>query len=958
MKELSELLPGSLKGMTVREFESQRQDRRDSYAVSGFINPGKHYQDANNREVNEGMWCTHYGGVVNGFRMGRGAGDTNSFGSSLTNYPVYNVDGIRVVQDYVGASNRNTIFLPDAPSAEVETTTTTTRAYKRNDHVIVDNDIYLCTADAPAGVLLTDASYFTTVKYVGASVLVGMEVFKVEVGDDSGQCPVVYPLGNTQCRRRDAFEIGILGDQAMPETYSAFGDWDTERSGIAGYGLLWSGLTNDQKNQILNNPDHNIYIEGGRVYQWQYRFRSIEASGCKWLYATGYDSGANSYIRTNGTDSGFLYRLSPQGSKVAPPSINNGEVFRQSLAEKFPAHMEDFGVAIAPAEELSNEIDNVYWLPIAIVHRFNKGAYHTFLNPNGTRLSKQSGVGGAEWWDVSSLAKLATTTAECFLTQEDGGVLSNFGATIQDPVSGTPFDWTYENVYHFQIDDLRLSAHGIELNADMYTDAFSAGRLRGNEIARALRVERTTLESTDTESVTLAALPTQSIVSGGCYLYNETRGEFTPAAKSGSDGSLSGTYFPINTYKSIYPFKYNRYSSSARATLGDEEIVVDDWQVGDSVIVLSYEDLDYTFFNLPTLNNLFCNPTDLRTMMDNFNIDYIPNVLWVAELPDGTSKDYQFPRKLGGTSNHAVVSNDLSGIDWGIADWGTGLNNTTVVLTFNFEAGKVAIISQTSNAAPFLPQDIRDIGRFVEGGVGSVSVASGERGVILGCAVNGVVYSKQGQVNAVTKQAIQRSSFEVVGDQSGFSNTNNGVIKHKPIVLENSFLENHGKLDTFKYIPLLFEDKVIPGLVSLAVLFKEIRHYESLANTPQVITLTSSSQSVTLAAGEHFVLQGSLNVELNNITLVALQDINDNWNNALYTLEGGTSVNYTDGRLYTREGTINQHVGLATATQSGDDHQFILQGNLSMMSDLNKHRVLFGMMSLPRPLGFLPKEKR
>ena len=113
MKELSELLPRSLKGMTVREFESLRQDRRDSYAVSGFINPGKHYYDASNREVNDGIWCTHYGGVVNAFRMGRNGADANSFGSSLTDYPVYNVDGIRVVQNYVGASARNSIFLPE-----------------------------------------------------------------------------------------------------------------------------------------------------------------------------------------------------------------------------------------------------------------------------------------------------------------------------------------------------------------------------------------------------------------------------------------------------------------------------------------------------------------------------------------------------------------------------------------------------------------------------------------------------------------------------------------------------------------------------------------------------------------------------------------------------------------------------------------------------------------------------
>lgn len=957
MKELSELLPRSLKGMTVREFESLRQDRRDSYAVSGFINPGKHYYDASNREVNDGIWCTHYGGVVNAFRMGRNGADANSFGSSLTDYPVYNVDGIRVVQNYVGASARNSIFLPESPSAKVETSTTTTNAYSRNEHVVVGNDIYLCTTDAPVGVLLTDTSYFTKVKYVGSSVLVGMEVFKVEVGDESGQCPVVYPYGNVQCRNGQAFGIGVQGDQAMPESYSAFGDWDTERNGIAGFGLVWSTLTNAQKNEILENPDHNIFIDGDKVYQWQYRIRSTPASGCRWDFATGYDRGAASYVRTSGTESGFLYRLSPQGSSTTVPPINNSEVFQQPLSNNYPADLEDFGVCIAPAEFLSGEIDNVYWLPIAIVHRFNKGAYHPFLNPNGTRLSKQSGVGGAEWWDVSSLAKLATTTADCFLTKEEGGVLSDFGATIQDPVSGTPFDWTYENVYHFQIDDLRLSAHGIELNADKYTDSFSTGRARGNEIARALRVERTTLESTDTHSVTLSALPSQTDVRGGCYLYNETRNEFTPAAKTGDDGSVSGTYFPINTYSSIYPFKYNRYSSSTKATLGDGEIVVDDWQVGDSVIVLSYEDLDYAYFNPPMLNNLFCNPTDLRTMMDNFNVDYIPNALWVAQLPDGTSKDYQFPRKIGGSNNYAVVSNDLSGIDWGFTSWSSGLNNTTEVLTFNFESGKVAIISQTSNAAPFLPQDIRDIGRFVENGVGSVSVAAGDRGVILGCAINGVVYSKQGQAETVTKQALQRSSFEVVGDQSGFSITNNGVIKHKPIVLENSNLEDHGKLDTFKYIPLLFESKDIPGLVSLTVLFKEMRYYHSLPYSPQVITLTASNQSVSIAAGERFIIQDGLNVETNNVGLVALQDIDQSWNNTLFTEEGGTVLNYVDNRLYTREGTINNTVGMVTASQSGDDHQFILQG-LTMMSDLNKHRVLFGMMSLPRPLGFLPKEKR
>ena len=96
MINLAELLPSSGKGMTVSEFESLREMRRRTFAVSGFIHPGMHYEeDVNNVAVNTGIWCTINGGLPNAFRMGRSTSDGNNRGDSETEHPVYNIDAWR-----------------------------------------------------------------------------------------------------------------------------------------------------------------------------------------------------------------------------------------------------------------------------------------------------------------------------------------------------------------------------------------------------------------------------------------------------------------------------------------------------------------------------------------------------------------------------------------------------------------------------------------------------------------------------------------------------------------------------------------------------------------------------------------------------------------------------------------------------------------------------------------------
>ena len=82
MTQLINLLPDSGKGMTVAEFEAIREQRKNSFACSGYIEPGKHYVDSSNAVVNQGIWCTTNGGPSNTFRMGRGVNDTSLFGES------------------------------------------------------------------------------------------------------------------------------------------------------------------------------------------------------------------------------------------------------------------------------------------------------------------------------------------------------------------------------------------------------------------------------------------------------------------------------------------------------------------------------------------------------------------------------------------------------------------------------------------------------------------------------------------------------------------------------------------------------------------------------------------------------------------------------------------------------------------------------------------------------------
>mgnify|MGYP005672681437 FL=1 len=948
MTQLSNLLPDAGRGMTIAEFEALREQRRSTFACSGYIEPGRHYVDASNVVVNQGIWCTINGGVPNGFRMGRGSGDSTQHGESDTSYPIYNVDGLRITQALVGASNRNTIVLPPAPTAEVETSTTTTKDYDVGDHVVVGNDIYICVLDAPSGMLLTDVTYFKPVDMVSREDLVGMEVFLVEIGDEGEQVPAVYPLGNVQY---DGNSTGSKNytDGVMPQSYSAFGTWDTV---TWGRGFTWALMSEEEKDSFLNNPNNNIYRDGDRVFQWQYRFRSISSVGDDWRYNSGFDDYANNIIRNRGVK--VPIRLTAQGSNPIPLNYNSGRYFYQINANDRAPGV-DGGVAITNPEQTSNRaIGPIYWMGIARVTRMNQGAYHPFYNAMGTLLHAQTNSGGSTW-DSTATAKLATSVADCFLGFEHGGsrIRSKYGGNIQYGASGHPQQYTYDGIYDWQMQDLRISAHGVDVDANAFGIDVMGGRHRGWERIKGLAFVRTTLTSSDIVEGEFTAPPAgkitkedgQTVKQGGCWVYNVNKNQYVPAVKINRD-DRDDYYYYLPSYVSPTLFEGSAFTNSSRSVFSEKGTrVYEGWDVGDDLIIMMPIQTPYSLEQLP-VTEVFANPANLVDMVDRYGVDYVPGLIWSPVIPDDTSKTQPLTRRVIKRSNHLSTSQDL-GDSW--------VNNNTYTASFNandnagsviMPASTVMLMEYTYGSSVMEPMSFAERRVLASADLGHVFVLrADEKSTLIPTLIG-----KIGPYNSTviySKHALERAIMTYNEDEGSAFETSwsNDVIRHS-----NVTMKTFG--DCVKFLPFLSED-LVEGIAYGSLTFRELKYDDD----PKSITEIDLSTSVThgLGINDRFILKNCPNPVMNGIVFVTRGAPVPTWNPTDFD---GYSVNYEDGSVYNNVGILHSTFQVDPTNDVGDDNAMQYYPHITFMTNLNDYRVARGLSRTHRPLGFLPKEKR
>lgn len=251
---------------------------------------------------------------------------------------------------------------------------------------------------------------------------------------------IVYPLGNVQYLATDYKGIALSANLIDPK-YSAFGDWDTQTTG---YGAKWSTLTTSQKAILLGESKHNIYFDpdSGVYIQVRYRVRVIKGVSDEWRCYAGYTHGGNNIMRHVRTGTPFDLMIKPRGQSISTvdyftdgtsddvaycghtsrfakmPTRNNLPIIKgQFCITRYKSSGEDKRTNYGYK-------GRCFALPIALVQRYNKGAYHPSYNPMGTAGFKSTTQSnGHEYW-YSATAHQPNTPKDCFLHAADSGSVS------------------------------------------------------------------------------------------------------------------------------------------------------------------------------------------------------------------------------------------------------------------------------------------------------------------------------------------------------------------------------------------------------------------------------------------------------------------------------------------------------------------------------------------------------
>ena len=221
-----------------------------------------------------------------------------------------------------------------------------------------------------------------------------------------------------------------------------------------------------------------------------------------------------------------------------------------------------------------------------------------------------------------------------------------------------------------------------------------------------------------------------------------------------------------------------------------------------------------------------------------------------------------------------------------------------------------------------------------------------------------LIYNLTGKLGKETNQAayvkhkLEKATF-LLDDEYGeliSSGFYDDVIRHTELSIPW-----YGKSDGVKFVPFLNVDTVT-GLVYGHVVFKELIQDLSIDTTATATVDLTTSVTHGLSVGDKFVIINSSNEAINNVVFVMTGVPDSTWDHSSFD---DYYVNHEDGSVYKRGNNFEHPTFRVDAySRFGDDNTIQYYSNISFINDLNMKRILRGLVRLPRPLGFLPKEKR
>ncbi|MGA4605851.1 hypothetical protein [Pseudoalteromonas maricaloris] len=805
--------------MTKAQFDALRDMRKQQYAGSGFVEWG--LGDSAENAVNNGMWV-----YQNKLNLGRSGKTRGWFGSdkSSTPFPKGLVDGVSIdLQSVDYPYGIVSCKFPPAPDG--------TKTYDSASGTVTQHN------DAEAAFAAeTDSNKVITSR----KDLVFLESWHEKIADKD----VVYPLGNVQYGANNYKGI-TLRNNLVAQGYSAFGEWDT---GTKGHGIKWSSLTEAQKAIFLGEPEHNIYYDPkAKAYiQVRYRVRVIEGLGDNWdnPYIHAYNRGIdNNYISyTHGLSS-----LKPRGKRIEGedlgPSNISGEMSYAGMLNSnavslnapiiggmrmarhtsgYPNNSSDFGYE-----------GKCYGIPIALVQRLNKGAYHPSYNPMGTTQYTMTGVRNYHWYELPT--SLRMSTLGCFIqpTETSIGKHPGMGYIGSHGHSRADQYKYHDAIYAGQVEDLRLNANKVDVNLlrENVMRQAVAGTLRGKEKTPFTYFEHR-------YGVELARSATYNqINAGGSIEFKISAGQPVLDAYL-SDPNNIGYYVYNQKGDSIYisklvasPINYVNwpYSGNDKVTCyiyGVENKVEEfnsTFSIGDTLFIGALRQLSCEFDTLPSV--------DIIGSPENIAATFPDGVVgqWTPKLPTGVIERFAANRKATG-GQYGIFTLD-NGASWRTTT--STFNNVSNDFTNDCEANRVQLMYYESSSK--FTEQVQNSHIL---GLLDKSYFSADYALSRGNRLMGSLIDKTGKSEQNSKRY-------------GYVTTESLAINHDGLLISNEYSPTHKNLNigspknnsaAFKVMPSITSKN---GLLYLQFHGAELKHNGTDWGDDQTIPIISGENTKT-----------------------------------------------------------------------------------------------------------------
>lgn len=767
--------------------------------------------------------------------------------------------------------------------------------------------------------------------------LVFLETWHEVIGTGSGEKDIVFPFGNVQYGSALYNSIGVFDYSAVHgggQGYCAFGEWDASTDGKAS---KWSTISEDERKTYLEDPRNNIYYDAvtNKLVQVRYRIRTIEGLGNDWANVRNTLIGSTWSKNSLNYDTKSL--VTPKAANETIPSDLGGYVAEQGMflnhsTSQLFLNPESRGTWRVYGGGLSGSYNfKINAIPIALVQRLNQGVYSPEFNGGGCgKIRNSANTAWLNWQEDPALIK---SKADCFDFQVGVGGKPNNNLSGRIATNTGRFDQyaSYDGVYAGQIEDLRLSANKQDTNK-LLEDSIRksvSGDMRGKgkvpftivtDLGLHTNVEYFAnlvtrgIFASNSFRYTMRGLSNESRLSKDdipyCgYIYGKSSGLIYPVKETVKDtGLASEVYIPNVDSRS----DFNTETTGWILVQGDYNVMPE----GAYSPTTDFPFLTSEFDSLPYVN-LVGDPARIAATVPSGVVGE-----WIPQIPDGTSKEFIFTRKLNSSKVQQTYTENNG------ATWTSNNPNIDTVknsITFLANSSLVALYQQES------------FSNFTE---------IADRGAITG-TIGNVWYGSAPEVNIGNR--LQPSLTGGIGKSYGAFYFGRLSVTSMPIedsgrfFLSEDFAPRHTPIDAgsptndssmVKALCTLTEKN---GLLYMQYHGRELKNLSATA-----VQITSSNLDTDAVKGTTYKVAHDSGTVMDGGLYVCVGSFGASWDNAAFYKAGDGSIKGITGIVHLKPVDISSW---------GDDSKIPIINGEGTMTDDNGNTVKTFCHHLQIPIG-------